>query len=57
VSERARQVAEHLATVVPVLRRYGLPRVPCGKRLGGVRFASEFVGGAGRHVGRRPSRI
>jgi hypothetical protein len=49
-----RGTAEHLATTVPVLRRHGLPRMPCARRLGGVRFATEFVGG--REPGRRLAR-
>jgi hypothetical protein len=58
VSEHSRRaVAEHLVTIAPGLRRYGLPRFPCGRRLGGVRFAPEFVGGQARELGRRPSRI
>jgi hypothetical protein len=58
VTERAqRAVDDHLATVAPTLRRHGLPRFPYGRRLGGVRFAPEFVGAAGRVLARRPSRI
>jgi len=43
--------------IVPVLRRHGLPRVPCGRRLGGVRFAFAFVGGTVRDPGPRPAKI
>jgi len=49
-----RGAAEYLVTVVPVLRRHGLPRHPGARRLGGVRFASDFV--AGRGPGPDPGR-
>ena len=48
-AERERlEATEYLKSVVQVLRRDGMPRLPGARRLGGNRFGAGWIGGPGR---------